>query len=156
MFESSLRAGMSRDDWNGSDLMIADIIGECPSEDSPQIREILKEFDSMIGWKSIKKSVRELIEQVKKSYEKELAGLPTTPFFVNRIFIGNPGTGKTTCAKIYGSILKRLHILSNGDVLFKTASDFIGSKSLASRQTRHQRSLRKPRAKCLSSTRHTI
>lgn len=40
---------------------------------------------------------------------------------------GNPGTGKTTCAEIYGCILKALRLLSDGEVVLKTASDFIGS-----------------------------
>jgi len=46
---------------------------------------------------------------------------------MNRLFLGSPGTGKTTCAKIYGKILKALGYLSNGEVISKTASDFIGN-----------------------------
>ena len=40
---------------------------------------------------------------------------------------GNPGTGKTTCAEIYGRILKSLRLLSDGEVVLRIASDFIGS-----------------------------
>jgi len=39
---------------------------------------------------------------------------------------GNPGTGKSTCAEIFGRILKALRLLSDGEVVIKTASDFIG------------------------------
>jgi adenylate kinase family enzyme len=46
---------------------------------------------------------------------------------LNRLFLGNPGTGKTTIAKIYGRILKALNFLEKGDVVFKSASDFLGS-----------------------------
>jgi AAA+ superfamily predicted ATPase len=45
---------------------------------------------------------------------------------MNRLFLGNPGTGKTTCASIYGRVLKCLNFLSIGDVVKKTAGDFIG------------------------------
>ena len=43
------------------------------------------------------------------------------------VFIGNPGTGKTTVAKLYGCILKHLGILSKGELISKSTSDFIGS-----------------------------
>merc|ERR1719174_1024838 len=41
--------------------------------------------------------------------------------------MGNPGTGKTTVAKLYGRILKDMGLLSKGDVIVKNPSDFIGS-----------------------------
>ncbi len=52
-------------------------------------------------------------------------GQETLPVSLNRLFLGNPGTGKTTCAKLYGKLLKELGFLSIGDVLVKSASDFI-------------------------------
>ncbi len=43
------------------------------------------------------------------------------------MFVGNPGTGKTTVAKLYGEILKHLGLLSKGDVIIKNPSDFVGN-----------------------------
>ena len=127
--ENAIRIAMAREDFDPSfmQLQVRDIIGDPPSESSPAIAHILQELDSKIGWRSVKKSVRELIELCKTNYEREIEGLPPTPAFVNRLFLGNPGTGKTTCATIYGKMLKALGILAKGEVVQKTASDFIGS-----------------------------
>ena len=46
---------------------------------------------------------------------------------LNRLFLGDPGTGKMTVAKIYGRILKGLGYLSDGSVVVKTPSDLISS-----------------------------
>jgi SpoVK/Ycf46/Vps4 family AAA+-type ATPase len=43
------------------------------------------------------------------------------------LITGNPGTGKTTVAKLYAGILRDLGLLSKGDTMLKTASDFVGS-----------------------------
>ena len=51
---------------------------------------------------------------------------PIREVTLNRIFLGNPGTGKTTVAKHYGNILKTLGMLSKGDVIIKNPHDFVG------------------------------
>ena len=53
--------------------------------------------------------------------------MPTAEVSLNRIFLGNPGTGKTTVARLYGQILKSLGLLSVGEVVLATPSDLIGS-----------------------------
>jgi len=126
--EASVAAAYCRDDFDAQNmsLEIEDILGPDPRE-NPKLREIQQDLEKKIGWKSIKKSVEELIQVCGTNYERELDGLPPQAIFLNRLFLGNPGTGKTTCAKIYGSILKHLGFLSIGDVVFKTAGDFGGS-----------------------------
>lgn len=59
------------------------------------------------------------------NYERELASEPPHLIPLNRFFLGNPGTGKTTVATIYGRILKGLGYLSDGSVVVKTPSDLI-------------------------------
>lgn len=61
------------------------------------------------------------------------------------MFLGNPGTGKTTIAKIYGMILKALHYLSDGTVELKVASDFVGNaEGVSKSQTKASRQRTRP------------
>ncbi|KAJ8579529.1 hypothetical protein M405DRAFT_886446, partial [Rhizopogon salebrosus TDB-379] len=46
---------------------------------------------------------------------------------LNRVFLGSPGTGKTIVAKLYGQILTELGLLSNGEVVVKNPSHFVGA-----------------------------
>ncbi|KAA8572099.1 hypothetical protein EYC84_002022 [Monilinia fructicola] len=64
---------------------------------------------------------------IKTNYARELRNLPPINTSLNRVFLGSPGTGKTTVAKLYGRILSDLGLLSNGEVVIKNPADFIGS-----------------------------
>ena len=47
-----------------------------------------------IGWNNIKKAFKELIQLCSTNYDREIEGLPPLEIFFNRMFLGNPGTGK--------------------------------------------------------------
>ncbi|KAF7879835.1 uncharacterized protein EAF02_008005 [Botrytis sinoallii] len=117
-----------RDGLGPDDNLITkeDLIGPDPSQ------AILKckawdELQSLTGLKSVKDSVRFMIEVIKTNYKRELEQKPIIAVSLNRVFLGSPGTGKTTVAKLYGRILSDLGILSNGEVVTKNPADFIGS-----------------------------
>ncbi|OBZ77560.1 Stage V sporulation protein K [Grifola frondosa] len=59
--------------------------------------------------------------------QRELLEQKPQQVSLNRVFLGSPGTGKTTVAKLYGQILLDLGLLSNGEVVMKNPADFVGS-----------------------------
>lgn len=90
LFENAIQKAFGRHFDGTMHLQIEDVIGETPLT-NPKLSAILKEFEDMIGWKSVKKSVYELVEQARKNFERSLEGLDPYPIILNRLFIGNPG-----------------------------------------------------------------
>ncbi len=86
-----------------------------------------KELMAMTGLQKIKDSLIGLLELVKTNEIREQSMLPRLNVALNRVFLGNPGTGKTTAAGFYGKILKDFGLLSKGDLVSKSASDFVGN-----------------------------
>ncbi|KAA8895568.1 P-loop containing nucleoside triphosphate hydrolase protein [Sphaerosporella brunnea] len=80
----------------------------------------------LTGLEAVKKSAECMIDMIVTNYERELSEQKPFQFSLNRVFFGSPGTGKTTVAKLYGQILADIGLLSNGEVLIKNPSDFIG------------------------------
>ncbi|PLB48657.1 putative AAA family ATPase [Aspergillus steynii IBT 23096] len=86
-----------------------------------------KKLKSMIGLSTVKKNVKALLDSIQFNYHRELNEEPLLEFTLNRVFLGSPGTGKTTVAKLYGQILVDIGFLSTGEVVVKNPADFVGS-----------------------------
>ncbi|KAM6493098.1 P-loop containing nucleoside triphosphate hydrolase protein [Amanita muscaria] len=86
-----------------------------------------KKLQEMIGLDTVKNAVRDFFVLVETNYLRELSEKPIMQFSLNRCFLGPPGTGKTTVAQLFGSILRDLNLLSNGEVVLKNPSDFVGA-----------------------------
>eukprot|EP00835_Amoeboradix_gromovi_P005137 NODE_456_length_8237_cov_0.078398.p1 type:complete len:1249 gc:universal NODE_456_length_8237_cov_0.078398:3034-6780(+) len=111
---------------NKFELLLSDLLGPNPIDVIKSCKPWL-DLKKMIGLSKVKESVEALLTLSKRNYELEIQLKPINYPILNKIFIGNPGTGKTTVAKLYGHILKELGFLSDGEVVIKNPSDFVGS-----------------------------
>ena len=91
-----------------------------------QLDAALNELDNLVGVPEVKKAIYSIVETMLSNYDKELQAQETDAICLNRVFVGNPGTGKTTVAKLYARILCAAGMLSKDDVVERTASDFMG------------------------------
>jgi SpoVK/Ycf46/Vps4 family AAA+-type ATPase len=87
------------------------------SKTQDTLESLLKELDSLVGLKQIKKDVKSLINLIKVRKLREENDLPSPPMSLHMIFTGNPGTGKTTVARLLARIYHTIGILSTGTLV---------------------------------------
>lgn len=107
-------------------LSKSDLLGSSVSLTELEKIKEWQELQKMEGLQEVKDSVMALMKLVVNNQQREDKGQAPLDVVLNRLFLGNPGTGKTTVATLYAKILRALGMLSKGDVVMKTASDFLG------------------------------
>jgi len=81
------------------------------------LEEALAELNRLIGLDNIKHEVRTLTNFLKVQEQRQAAGLPGTELSLHMVFGGNPGTGKTTVARIVGKVFGAMGVLTKGHLI---------------------------------------
>lgn len=84
-----------------------------------------EELDSMIGLTKVKDEMKKIISFVKVQQVRRTNSKKNLPIQLHAVFTGNPGTGKTTVAKLYAQFLKDCGILKRGHLVVASRADFI-------------------------------
>ena len=113
-----------------------DISGNIFVEQTPD--EILSRLDAFVGIDDVKREMHSIVENIKQYRIEKNDPKALPPFKDQYVFLGNPGTGKTTVARIFADMLSSLGILPGGQLIEVTREDlvakFVGGTAPKTRQ----------------------
>ena len=86
-------------------------------EKKPDFDELMAQLDSLVGLDDVKKDIKNLMNLVKVRRLRKENGLPIPPMSLHMVLMGNPGTGKTTVARIISGLYAAIGVLEKGQLI---------------------------------------
>jgi hypothetical protein len=83
----------------------------------PDLETLMAQLDALVGLETVKKEVKSLVNLIRVRRLREENGLPNAAMSLHMVFLGNPGTGKTTVARLLAGLYAAIGVLSKGQLV---------------------------------------
>jgi stage V sporulation protein K len=108
------------------ELPDSQLVPKAIPQEHAALKEIEEELGTLVGMEEMKRMIKEIYAWIYVNKKREEMGLKAGKQALHMMFKGNPGTGKTTVARIIGKLFLKMNVLSKGHLIEAERADLVG------------------------------